>query len=79
VQIKGLVDRSPYGLGIFALGKSLIHGSPIKASDMKISCPGPGIGSAERLLHAIPEVSESHVLNHIRLAKFVTGTLDSWH
>jgi len=60
VQIKGLMDGSPDGLGINALGKCLIHGSPIQAWDMKISCPGPGISSAKGLLHAFPEVSESH-------------------
>jgi hypothetical protein len=60
VQIKGLVDCPPYRLGVFALGKGLIDRSPIQAWDMKISCPGPGISSAKGLLHAIPEVSESH-------------------
>jgi hypothetical protein len=60
MQIKGLVDCPPYCLGIFALGKGLIHGSPLEAWDMKISCPGPGIAGAQGLLHAIPEVSESH-------------------
>jgi hypothetical protein len=54
------MDRSPYGLGIFALRKGLIHGSTIKAWDMKISCPGPGISRTKGLFHAIPEVSESH-------------------
>jgi hypothetical protein len=51
---------SPYGLGVFALGKGLIYGSPPKAWHMKISCPGPGIAGAKGQLHAIPEVSESH-------------------
>jgi hypothetical protein len=60
MQIKGLVDCPPYCLGVFALGKRLIHGSPIQAWDMKVSCPGPGIGGAKGLFHAIPEVSESH-------------------
>jgi hypothetical protein len=60
VQIKGLMDGSPYRLGVFALGKGLIYGSPLQAWDMKISCPGPGISRAKGLFHAIPEVSESH-------------------
>jgi len=47
-------------LGIFALGKGLIYGSPVQAWDMKISGPGPGVSSAKGLLHAIPEVSKSH-------------------
>jgi len=60
MQIKGLVDCPPDGLGIFTLGKRLIYGSPVQTRDMKISCPGPGIAGAKGLLHAIPEVSESH-------------------
>jgi hypothetical protein len=54
------MDGSPNGLGVYALGKGLIHGSPIQAWDMKISCPGPGISRTKGLFHAIPEVSESH-------------------
>jgi hypothetical protein len=54
------MDGSPNRLGVFALGKGLIHGSSVQAWDMKISCPRPGISSAKGLLHAIPEVSESH-------------------
>ena len=60
VQIKGLVDCSPDRLGVNALGKCLIDSFPIQAGHMKISCPGPGISSAQGLLHAIPEVSKSH-------------------
>jgi hypothetical protein len=60
MQIKGLVDCPPYRLGVFALGKRLIHGSPIQAWHVKISCPRPGISRTKGLFHAIPEVSESH-------------------
>jgi hypothetical protein len=54
------MDGSPNRLGVFALGKGLIYGSTVQAWHVKISCPGPGISSAKGLLHAIPEVSESH-------------------
>jgi hypothetical protein len=54
------MDGSPYRLGVFALGKGLIHGSTIQAWHMKIRCPRPGISRAKGLFHAIPEVSESH-------------------
>ena len=77
VQIKGLVDCPPDRLGIFTLGKRLIYGSPVQTRDMKISCPGPGIGSAKGLLHAIPEVSKSHGNHHIGSTNFVAGRLNS--
>lgn len=77
VQIKGLVDCPPDRLGIFTLGKRLIYGSPVQTRDMKISCPGPGIGSAKGLLHAIPEVSKSHGNHHIGSTNSAAGTLNS--
>lgn len=61
VQIKSLVDCPPHGLGVLALGKGLIYGPATQTWDVEISCPRPGIGSAKGLLHAIPEVSQSHV------------------
>jgi hypothetical protein len=50
----------PNQLGIFALGKGLIHSSTSQRWDMKISRPRPGVPSAKRLFHAIPKVSKSH-------------------
>ena len=77
VQIKGLMDCPPYRLGVFALGQGLIYGSPVQAGHMKISRPGPGIGSAKGLLHTIPEVSKSHGNNHIGSIRYAAGTLNS--
>ncbi len=77
VQIKGLVDCPPDRLGVFTLRKRLIYGSPVQTRDMKISCPGPGIGSAKGLLHAIPEVSKSHGNHHIGSINSAAGTLNS--
>lgn len=54
------MDCPPNCLGIFALGKGLIHRPSAQSWDMKVGCPRPGIGSAKGMLHAIPEVSESH-------------------